>query len=119
MKREELIRFYNFLCKDVIAIGCKYPKMAEHKVDEYLSTLPDAIDYKQEYEEIVNSDWFKKAYENRPIGDVITLPDEKEEILKNFEEKISQQEDITPDWKDDINKVIDEMIDEMPKTNQP
>ena len=27
---------------------------------------------------IVNSDWFKKAYENRPIGDAITLPDEKE-----------------------------------------
>ena len=92
MKKEELIKKYknkiaelqrtrdNFdsrgLAGACIGVTCEI--QVYNAVIKDLFTLPDEINYKQKYEEIVNSDWFKKAYENRPIGDAITLPDEKE-----------------------------------------
>jgi len=87
-------------------------KVAPDLVDELLSLqvpVPDGENNEVKSDLPVN--FLKHSYKYSP--------DEKEELLKNFEEKISQQEDITPDWKDAINKVIDEMIDEMPKSNLP
>ena len=77
MKRDELIKYNHWLWKQRFGEMVQTIGM-DGIADKYLSTLPDEINYKQKYEEIVNSDWFKKAYENRPIGDAITLPDEKE-----------------------------------------
>ena len=65
MKRKELIKFYNFLCKDVIAVGCKYPKMAEHKVDEYLSTLPDEKEEDEINPYLLTGEELERAVEKR------------------------------------------------------
>ena len=35
--------------------------------------IVEGRDYKKRYEEIVNSDWFKVAYDNKPIGDTLKI----------------------------------------------
>ena len=125
MKKQELINIcYKYLagafdrglcCNpfDANNSECELPalhlKVAPNLVDEILLLHPLPEDNEVKSDLPVN--FLKHSYKYSP--------NEKEELLKNFEEKISQQEDITPDWKDAINKVIDEMIDEMPKSNLP
>ena len=94
MKREELIKFFKWLndFEELLYTD----KGINFYIDEYLSTLPDDNENKLkdcttcQFLEVDGgwecnkcdeyySNWTKKAYENRPIGDAITLPDEKEE----------------------------------------
>ena len=92
MKREELIKFFKWLndFEELLYTD----KGINFYIDEYLSTLPDDNENKLkdcttcQFLEVDGgwecnkcdeyySNWTKKAYENRPIGDAITLPDEK------------------------------------------
>lgn len=60
----------------------------EPKQSEDETKYKNKPNFREKYENITNSDWFKKAYEDKSVGDIIKIEDEP----VNVEEKPEQAE---------------------------
>ena len=71
--------------------------------------MPEKKDYRERYKRIAESEWFKKAYHNKSIGEIIPIEDEIK-AFGNMKKLAESQEDVPEDIQEIINEHFWEML---------